>query len=130
MNYEYGRCQVCGKENILERTYFHYGTSCECHDIRHIVMRRHCATCTPHVAAHRKVDILIEDVKTIDALRAELAKYKDAENEGRILPNGFSCVELSDGINVAVFYPQGKGVMSEIRQAFTVSEAAEAAKGE
>lgn len=57
---------------------------------------------------------------------SELAELVKARGEGRMLPEGFSCVMLSDEKTLAVFYPEGKCVASEPRQYFTVSEKKEA----
>ncbi len=40
---------------------------------------------------------------------------------GRMLPEGFACVLLSDGKTLAVFHPEGKVVVSEQRQFFVPS---------
>ena len=29
-NGEFGKCEICGKDAILERTYFYYPIHCEC----------------------------------------------------------------------------------------------------
>lgn len=47
MECEYGKCEICGKETSLSRTYFKYGFKCDCHFPTHFDMVRHCADCTP-----------------------------------------------------------------------------------
>ena len=49
---EYGKCEICGKEAPLERTYFYYPIHCECCGSKdkdgqkqHFVMVRHCKDC-------------------------------------------------------------------------------------
>ena len=49
---EFGRCEICGKEASLERTYFFYPIHCECCGSKdkygqdqHSVMVRHCKDC-------------------------------------------------------------------------------------
>lgn len=45
---EWGRCEICGKETQLERTYFYYPINCECcgnKENRHFEMIRHCEKC-------------------------------------------------------------------------------------
>lgn len=49
---EYGKCEVCGKEAYLSRTYFYYPIHCECCGSKdkdgqkqHFVMVRHCDKC-------------------------------------------------------------------------------------
>lgn len=44
---EYGKCETCGKEAPLQRTYWHYDIKCECHSPSHFEMKRHCAACAP-----------------------------------------------------------------------------------
>ena len=49
---EWGKCEICGKEDQLERTYFYYSIYCECcgnkdenGQNRHFEMVRHCRKC-------------------------------------------------------------------------------------
>lgn len=49
---EYGKCEICGKEAPLERTYFYYPIHCECCGSKdekgqdqHFEMVRHCERC-------------------------------------------------------------------------------------
>ena len=42
---EFGRCEICGKDSYLERTYFHYDIECECHSPKHFELVRHCKDC-------------------------------------------------------------------------------------
>lgn len=49
---EYGKCEICGKEAPLERTYFDYPIHCECCGSKdkdgqkqHFEMVRHCEKC-------------------------------------------------------------------------------------
>lgn len=49
---EFGRCEICGKEASLERTYFYYPIHCECCGSKdkdgqkqHFVIVRHCKDC-------------------------------------------------------------------------------------
>ena len=47
---EWGRCEICGKETQLERTYFYYPIHCECcgnKENRHFEMIRHCKNVLP-----------------------------------------------------------------------------------
>jgi len=44
---EYGKCEICGKESSLKRTYWHYAIKCECHSPSHFELRRHCYDCLP-----------------------------------------------------------------------------------
>ena len=49
---EWGKCEICGKEGPLERTYFYYPIHCECCGSKdkdgqkmHFEMVRHCDGC-------------------------------------------------------------------------------------
>lgn len=52
-NVEFGKCDVCQKENTLSRKYYYYDIQCECCGAKHegknvhfeIVL--HCSNCTP-----------------------------------------------------------------------------------
>ena len=44
---EFGKCDICGKEDNLERTYFEYDIKCECHSPKHFELVRHCKNCIP-----------------------------------------------------------------------------------
>jgi hypothetical protein len=52
------------------------------------------------------------DVERVKLLHA-LAKYEDAEEQGRILPIGFSCVDVS-GKNLLIYHPRERGVQHDI----------------
>ena len=49
---EFGKCEICGKETSLERTYFYYPIHCECcgskdkdGQKRHFEIVHHCKDC-------------------------------------------------------------------------------------
>ena len=44
---EFGKCDICGKDDNLERTYFEYDIKCDCHSPRHFELVRHCKDCVP-----------------------------------------------------------------------------------
>ena len=46
-NIEFGKCDICGKEDNLERTYFEYDINCECHSPKHFELVSHCKDCVP-----------------------------------------------------------------------------------
>ena len=54
---EFGKCDICGKEAALSRTYFKYRIcSCECCDSKlhdgtkgHFEVVHHCKDCVPHL---------------------------------------------------------------------------------
>ena len=52
---EFGKCEICGKEAQLERTYFIYDIHCQCCGCKrdgrdmHFELVRHCKDCIPGV---------------------------------------------------------------------------------
>ena len=54
---EYGKCDLCGKESVLARTYFDYPIKCECHSPRHFEMVKHCDDCVPKMPKDIKVKL-------------------------------------------------------------------------
>ena len=44
---EHGICEICGKEDFLQRTYFRYDFKCECHSPQHFELVIHCKDCVP-----------------------------------------------------------------------------------
>lgn len=57
---EYGKCDICGKETYLQRTYFRYDIKCECHSPNHFELFRHCDTCTPKEPKETKITLKTE----------------------------------------------------------------------
>lgn len=85
MAIEYGKCEICGKEAPLNRTYFRYnGLKCDCHSPEHFDMVRHCINCVPKQARTTHVILTVEQAEHIgelltaerkrDALHASTAK--------------------------------------------------------
>lgn len=80
---EWGRCEICGKETQLERTYFYYPIHCECcgnKENRHFEMIRHCKKCPAPMP--KEIDVLVdcraneELFLAIAALRDDTDKYQ------------------------------------------------------
>ena len=64
---EYGKCEICGREAQLERTYFYYPIHCECCGSKdekgqdqHFEMVRHCEDCPAPV--HKVIHPVLKDV--------------------------------------------------------------------
>lgn len=55
---EYGKCEICGEEAPLERTYFRYDLKCECHSPEHFELVRHCKGCKPVEPRETKVSCI------------------------------------------------------------------------
>jgi hypothetical protein len=60
---EYGKCEVCGKEAILQRTTFRYPIKCECHSPYHFEMFSHCKDCIPKEPVETKVLLSTDKLK-------------------------------------------------------------------
>ena len=60
---EHGRCDVCGKDEDLIRTYFGYPIKCECHSPNHFELRRHGKDCEPKEPIYTKVEFKTENLK-------------------------------------------------------------------
>jgi hypothetical protein len=59
----YGKCDVCGKEGNLTRTYFRYPIKCECHSPQHFELIEHHKECKPKELTYTKVSFKTEDLK-------------------------------------------------------------------
>lgn len=65
---EYGKCEICGKETQLDRTYFYYPINCKCCGKEHFEMIRHCSDCEPSwplAISPRLVDYVGRTYKTV-----------------------------------------------------------------
>lgn len=54
---EYGKCQICGKETNLQRTYFRYKIKCECHSPYHFELIIHCSDCVAIEPEYTKIEL-------------------------------------------------------------------------
>lgn len=54
---EFGKCEVCGVDSNLTRTYFRYDIKCECHSPQHFEVVRHCSSCTPEEPKTTNVEL-------------------------------------------------------------------------
>lgn len=69
---EYGKCNVCGKDGQLERTYFHYPVKCECHSPSHFELICHHKGCKPQEPRYTKVEFKTEDLKNPVAIAMKI----------------------------------------------------------
>ena len=63
---EFGKCEICGKETTLDRTYFHYPIHCECcgskdknDQDQHFEMMAHCKDCIPEIPT--EIHLMLKD---------------------------------------------------------------------
>ena len=59
---EFGFCQCCGNDGILQRTYFNYNIKCECHSPYHFEIVRHCKHCIPKEPETTKISFKTKDL--------------------------------------------------------------------
>lgn len=62
---EAGKCQICGKDGIIERAYFRYNIKCECHSPQHFEIVWHCEGCVPKEPVETKLSIKTEHLKSM-----------------------------------------------------------------
>jgi hypothetical protein len=62
---EFGKCDICSKENYLQRTYFHYDIKCECHSPKHFELVIHCSNCVPNEPKETKIILKTENLNKI-----------------------------------------------------------------
>ena len=70
---EIGKCEVCGKDGSLIRTYFRYNdVKCKCHNDCHFEMVRHHKDCVPKEPTYTKVSFKTEDLKAPIAMAMDM----------------------------------------------------------
>lgn len=62
---EFGKCEICGVESNLQRTYFKYDIKCECHFPRHFDLIIHCNTCIPKQPKNTKIILKTESLNKL-----------------------------------------------------------------
>ena len=61
---EFGKCDICGKEAVLSRTYFYYDIHCQCCGCKedgrdmHFECVHHCKDCVPDVPKVIKPELM------------------------------------------------------------------------
>jgi hypothetical protein len=63
---EFGKCEVCGNETTLRRTYFHYDIKCECCSPCHFEFVKHCDDCTPKEPEVTKIIVKTDNLPKKD----------------------------------------------------------------
>ena len=66
MAMEFGKCEMCGKDAPLKRTYYNYDFNCSCCSPTHFVMIRHCVVCEPKEPMHTKILVETSSLKKIE----------------------------------------------------------------
>jgi len=80
MDCEYGRCEVCGKENTLVRTTFYYDIKCECCIPKHFITVKHCSTCVPKEPRETKIYLKTDALKELVSCKNLADEYKKISN--------------------------------------------------
>jgi hypothetical protein len=86
---EFGKCEICGKEANLERTYFFYPIHCECCGSKdekgqdqHFELVCHCEHCTPKVP--KEIHPLLKDACG-NQQRADIKNIMPSEIKGEYI---------------------------------------------
>ena len=77
----FGKCDCCGKDKPLHRTYFYYPIKCQCHNNQHAESIDHCADCVPKKPEETKVWLSMQQITQLSALRAGLERIKTTIEE-------------------------------------------------
>ena len=62
---EFGVCDICKKEKILQRAYYRYNIKCECHSPKHVEIVYHCIDCVPVEPKETNIQLKIEYLKSL-----------------------------------------------------------------
>lgn len=73
---EFGRCDICKKEDILQRKYYYYGILCECHSPYHFEIVHHCKDCEPKEPLITNVRLKTTTLKDLAIIYSRKNKLK------------------------------------------------------
>jgi hypothetical protein len=98
---EYGKCEVCGKEGTLVRTYFEYPIKCECHWPQHFVLVRHHRDCIPKEPSYTLVSLKTETLKNplalaVNVLINEMVKDKTEGSYYYAWQSNIACIIMDN----------------------------------
>lgn len=86
---EFGKCEICGKETELERTYFYYPIHCECCGSKdkdgqkqHFEMVRHCKNCPAPMP--KEIHPLLKSTWN-DLIRANITNILPSDIRGQFI---------------------------------------------
>ena len=63
---EWGKCNYCGSEGPINRTYFKYNIKCKCHTPEHFTIVWHCDNCEPKDPGIGKIQLSNEEKHQIE----------------------------------------------------------------
>lgn len=76
---EFGKCEICGENKILNRTYYRYDIKCEYHSPQHFEIVHHCNKCVPKEPIETKITMKTKDLKKYNFRKEKLDKILDNE---------------------------------------------------
>lgn len=84
----YGKCEVCGKETSLQRTFYVYNVSCECHHGMHSERVNHCKDCKPEEPKETRITMDTKKLKLIinkhESMHEAMQEFVDRVERGEV----------------------------------------------
>ena len=62
---QFGECDICKKQTIVESKFYHYGFKCDCHSPEHFERVNYCKDCVPKKPPYTKVTLTDEQAQFI-----------------------------------------------------------------
>ena len=62
---QFGKCDLCKKQTIVESKFYHYGFKCDCHSPEHFERVNYCKDCVPKKPPYTKVTLTDEQAQFI-----------------------------------------------------------------
>ena len=62
---QFGKCDICKKQTIVESKFYHYGFKCDCHSPEHFERVNYCKDCAPKKPPYTKVTLTDEQAQFI-----------------------------------------------------------------
>ena len=62
---QFGKCDICKKQTIVESKFYHYGFKCDCHSPEHFERVNYCKDCVPKKPPYTKVTLTDEQAQFI-----------------------------------------------------------------
>lgn len=73
---EFGKCEICGKETSLIRTYFKYIIECDCHSPYHFELVIHCNDCIPKEPTVTNIVMKTENLTKLTGIYGTFGNYE------------------------------------------------------
>lgn len=62
---QFGKCDICKKQTIVESKFYKYGFKCDCHSPEHFERVNYCKDCVPKKPPYTKVTLTDEQAQFI-----------------------------------------------------------------